>query len=68
MRSRHLMQADDQVIASFVSGPSTTTLLMWIYSSVRLGVSPEVKALASLMLLFVVTAVVFSSRLLNKKQ
>ncbi len=62
------LSLDDLVIASFVSGPGSTTLPMWIYSSVRLGVSPEVNALASLMLIFVVTAVVFSSRLLNKKQ
>lgn len=62
------LSLDDLVIASFVSGPGSTTLPMWIYSSVRLGVSPEVNALASLMLLFVVLAVVISSRLLNKKQ
>lgn len=62
------LSLDDLVIASFVSGPGSTTLPMWIYSSVRLGVSPEVNALASLMLLFVVLAVVISSWLLNKKQ
>jgi putrescine transport system permease protein len=62
------LSLDDLVIASFVSGPGSTTLPMWIYSSVRLGVTPEVNALASLMLLFVVIAVVFSSRLLNKQQ
>ena len=62
------LSLDDLVIASFVSGPGSTTLPMWIYSSVRLGVTPEVNALASLMLLFVVIAVVFSSWLLNKKQ
>jgi putrescine transport system permease protein len=46
------LSLDDLVIASFVSGPGSTTLPMWIYSSVRLGVTPEVNALASLMLLF----------------
>lgn len=62
------LSLDDLVIASFVSGPGSTTLPMWIYSSVRLGVTPEVNALASLMLLFVVIAVLLSSRLLRKNQ
>lgn len=62
------LSLDDLVIASFVSGPGSTTLPMWIYSSVRLGITPEINALASLMLLFVGVAVVFSNRLLNKKQ
>jgi len=38
---------DDLVVASFVSGPSATTLPMAVYSSVRLGVTPEVNALAT---------------------
>lgn len=42
------LSLDDLVIASFTSGPGATTLPMVIYSSVRLGVSPEVNALASL--------------------
>lgn len=62
------LSLDDLVIASFVSGPGSTTLPMWIYSSVRLGVTPEVNALASLMLLFVVVAVFLSSRILRKNQ
>ncbi len=62
------LSLDDLVIASFVSGPGSTTLPMWIYSSVRLGITPEINALASLMLLFVGIAVVSSNRLLNKKQ
>lgn len=62
------LSLDDLVIASFVSGPGSTTLPMWIYSSVRLGVTPEVNALASLMLLFVVIAVLLSSRLLKIDQ
>lgn len=42
------LSLDDLVIASFTSGPGATTLPMVIYSSVRLGVSPEINALASL--------------------
>lgn len=45
------LSLDDLVIASFTSGPGATTLPMVIYSSVRLGVSPEVNALASLFVL-----------------
>jgi putrescine transport system permease protein len=52
------LSLDDLVIASFVSGPGATTLPMWIYSSVRMGVSPQVNALASLVLLLVAVAVV----------
>lgn len=47
------LSLDDLVIASFVAGPSSTTLPMVVFSSVRLGVSPEVNALASLLILVV---------------
>jgi putrescine transport system permease protein len=47
------LSLDDLVIASFVSGPSSTTLPMVVFSSVRLGVSPEINALASLLILVV---------------
>jgi len=57
------LSLDDLVIASFVSGPGSTTLPMWIYSSVRLGVTPEVNALATLMLAFVAIVVVLAARL-----
>jgi ABC-type Fe3+ transport system permease subunit len=38
------------VIASFVSGPGATTLPMLVFSSVRMGVNPEINALASIIL------------------
>jgi putrescine transport system permease protein len=60
------LSLDDLVIASFVSGPGATTLPMWIYASVRLGITPEINALATLMLLLVVVAVLVSSRILKK--
>ena len=41
------MSLDDLVIASFVSGPAATTLPMAVYSSVRIGVSPQINALAT---------------------
>ncbi len=51
------LSLDDLVVASFVSGPGSTTLPMVVYSSVRLGVSPQINALATLILLFVGVAV-----------
>ena len=44
---------DDLVLASFVSGPGSTTLPMEVFSAVRLGVKPEINAVASLILLAV---------------
>ena len=44
------LSLDDLVIASFISGPAATTLPMVIFSSVRLGVTPEINALATLFL------------------
>jgi len=52
------LSLDDLVIASFVSGPGATTLPMVVFSSVRLGVSPKINALATLIIL-VVTFFVF---------
>ena len=47
------LSLDDLVIASFVTGPGTTTLPMRIYSQVRLGVTPEINAISTLLLGFV---------------
>ncbi|OSN02286.1 MULTISPECIES: putrescine ABC transporter permease PotI [Lonsdalea] len=47
------LSLDDLVIASFVSGPGATTLPMLVFSSVRMGVNPQINALASLILLVV---------------
>ncbi|MGB5447111.1 MAG: ABC transporter permease subunit, partial [Psychromonas sp.] len=47
------MSLDDLVIASFVSGPGHSTLPMVIFSKIRFGVSPEVNALATIMILIV---------------
>jgi putrescine transport system permease protein len=55
------LSLDDLVIASFVTGPSATTLPMAVFSSVRLGVTPEVNALATLFLavVFVLVSLAF---------
>jgi putrescine transport system permease protein len=47
------LSLDDVVIASFVAGPSSTTLPMKVFSSVRLGLSPKINALATLMIMAV---------------
>jgi putrescine transport system permease protein len=54
------MSLDDLVIASFVSGPAATTLPMAVYSSVRIGVTPQINALATVFLAVVFTAVAFA--------
>ena len=45
-----VLSLDDLVIASFVAGPQSTTLPMVVFSSIRLGVSPKVNALATLLI------------------
>jgi putrescine transport system permease protein len=44
------LSLDDLVIASFASGPGSTTLPMKVFSSVRLGVTPEINAIATLLI------------------
>jgi putrescine transport system permease protein len=60
------LSLDDLVIASFTAGPSTNTLPMMIFSKVRLGVTPEINALATLMVstvtIFVIAAGVLMAR------
>ncbi|MCE8008172.1 ABC transporter permease subunit [Aestuariivita sp.] len=60
------LSLDDLVIASFTAGPSATTLPMRIWSSVRLGVSPEINALSTL-LIGIVTLGVISASLVSKR-
>jgi putrescine transport system permease protein len=59
---------DDVVISQFVAGPSSTTLPMVIFSKVRLGVSPDVNALATLMVLIVATGVVVSALVMQRQE
>ncbi|MBV8651109.1 MAG: ABC transporter permease subunit [Alphaproteobacteria bacterium] len=55
------LSLDDLVITSFVSGPSSTTLPMVIFSSVRLGVSPQINALATIFVVLVAILVSLAS-------
>jgi putrescine transport system permease protein len=52
------LSLDDVVIASFVSGPGATTLPMLIFSKVKLGVTPDINALATVIILFVSIGVI----------
>ncbi len=62
------LSLDDLVIASFVSGPGSNTLPMLIYSRVRLGLRPDINALATIIILVVATGVVLAGWLLLRQQ
>jgi putrescine transport system permease protein len=55
---------DDLVIASFVSGPGSSTLPIVVFSKVRLGVTPEINALATIMITLVAVSVVAASAII----
>ncbi|MES2034828.1 MAG: ABC transporter permease [Pseudomonadota bacterium] len=55
------LSLDDLVIASFTSGPGATTLPMRIYSQVRLGVTPEINAVCTLLIATVATGIIIWS-------
>ena len=60
------LSLDDLVISSFVSGPRASTLPMVIYSKVKLGVSPDVNALASLIIALVGTCVLVAGYVVRR--
>jgi len=62
------LSLDDLVISSFVSGPGASTLPMVIYSKVKLGVSPDVNALATLIIALVGTGVLIAGVLMRRKE
>jgi putrescine transport system permease protein len=59
---------DDLVISQFVAGPGSSTLPMVIFSKVRLGVSPDVNALATLMVSVVTSGVVVTTLWMRHRQ
>ena len=61
------LSLDDLVVASFASGPGATTLPMKIYSQVRLGVTPEINAVCTILIAIVTTGVVIAS-VVNKRR
>ena len=60
------LSLDDLVISSFVSGPRSSTLPMVIYSKVKLGVSPDINALASLIICAVGVCVLVAGYLVRR--
>lgn len=62
------LSLDDLVIASFTSGPGASTLPMLIYSKVKLGVTPEINALATLIVCLVMAAVTIAGVILHRQQ
>ena len=61
------LSLDDLVIASFVSGPGASTLPMVIFSKVRLGVTPEINALATLIVVVVAVGISISWFFMRKR-
>ena len=62
------LSLDDLVIASFVSGPGSSTLPMVIFSKVRLGVTPDINALATIIILVVSTGVILAGILMHRQE
>ena len=60
------LSLDDLVIASFTTGPSATTLPIKIFSAVRLGVSPQINALSTIMIAIVTIGVITASILTKR--
>lgn len=61
-----LLSLDDVIISSFVTGPGYSTLPMVVFSSMRLGLSPQINALTSVLFAFVTTIIVVSSIVLMR--
>jgi putrescine transport system permease protein len=62
------LSLDDLVITSFVAGPGASTLPMVVFSKVRLGVSPDINALATIMISIVATGVVIAGFWMRRQQ
>lgn len=61
------LSLDDLVIASFTTGPGATTLPMKIYSQVRLGVTPKINAVSTILIALVTTGVIISSIIMKRE-
>ncbi len=60
------LSLDDLVIASFVSGPGSSTLPMVIFSKVKLGVSPDINALATIIILIVSVGIIAAALIMQR--
>ncbi|KZM51655.1 ABC transporter permease [Labrenzia sp. OB1] len=62
------LSLDDLVVASFTTGPGATTLPMKIYSQVRLGVTPEINAVCTILVVLVTIGVIAASLATRRQQ
>jgi len=62
------LSLDDLIIASFVSGPGAVTLPMLIYSRIRLGLRPDINALATIIILVVAIGVLVAAWIMFRQQ
>ncbi|GHU17897.1 putrescine ABC transporter permease PotI [Alphaproteobacteria bacterium] len=62
------LSLDDVVIASFVAGPGSTTLPMIVFSSLRFGITPEVNALATILMTVLSIGAIISAVCIYKKK
>ncbi|EKE09736.1 MAG: hypothetical protein ACD_16C00117G0020 [uncultured bacterium] len=62
------LSLDDLVIASFVAGPGSSTLPMVIFSSIRFGITPQINALATIIITTVAMGVMIAGWLMHRKK
>ncbi len=62
------LSLDDLIIASFVTGPGSTTLPILIYSRIRLGLRPDINALATIIILVVAIGVIVAGYIMLRQQ
>ncbi|MHB1043084.1 MAG: ABC transporter permease [Eubacteriales bacterium] len=62
------LSLDDVIISFFVAGPASTTLPLKVFSMVKFGVSPEINALSTILLLLTLTVAVFAEKMRMKKE
>jgi putrescine transport system permease protein len=62
------LSLDDLVISSFVSGPGATTLPMLIFAKVRLGVTPDINAITTIIIALVIVAVATASLITSRRR
>ncbi len=62
------LSLDDLIIASFVTGPGSTTLPILIYSRVKLGLRPDINALATIIILIVAIGVLVAGYIMLRQQ
>ena len=61
------LSLDDLIMTQFVAGAQSQTLPMLVYSSVRLGVDPQINVLATIIVCIAATALIISGRLARKR-